>query len=102
MPPCVSASMRLLYESFSSTYLPTTATRAAVRGDFTRRTTSSHRERSIGRASRVSSLSTISSRPSRWNTSGTSYTVSTSLAVMTASSSTSQNRAILDLIPGGR
>ena len=45
---------------------------------------------------------TISSSPSRWNTSGTSYTVSTSLAVMTASSSTSQKSAILDLMPGGR
>jgi hypothetical protein len=41
-------------------------------GDLTRRTTLSHRDRSIRRGSSPRSFTMISSSPSRWNTSGTS------------------------------
>src|SRR5881396_732533 len=44
IPPWASASIRLLYESFRSMYLPTTAIRVVTRGAFTRRTTASQRE----------------------------------------------------------
>ena len=72
IPPWTSASVRLLYESLRSIYLPTTAIRVWCCGDFTFRTMSSQRERSTERAPRPSSFRMIASSPSRWNTSGTS------------------------------
>ena len=56
--------MRLLYESLTSMYFPTTATRVSARGDFTRLTTASQRDRSVGRGVRPRSFETMSSSPS--------------------------------------
>ena len=58
---------------------------------------SSHFERSRSFASMCRYFSTSVSTPSFANTSGTSYTEATSLAVMTASSCTLQKSAIFDL-----
>src|SRR4030067_2376020 len=102
IPPCTRASFKLLYDSLRVTYLPTTAIATDPFGSFTFLTISSHAER-LGERVQMFSFSTILlSSPSLLNTTGTSYMDSTSLAVMTASFSMLQYRAIFAFNSGER
>src|SRR5262245_40740719 len=94
MPPWSSASLRLLYDSTSWTYLPTNATVTLRLGSVMRLTTSSHADSRDARDQMLSSAASLWSSPCSLSPTGRRYTVSTSTDWNTASVATLQNIAI--------
>src|ERR1044071_7481892 len=93
-PPWSSASLRLLYDSTSWTYLPMKPTVTLRLGCVMRWTTSSQADSRDARDQMLSSAASFWSSPCSHSMIGSRYTVSTSIDWNTASVATLQNIAI--------
>ena len=101
IPACNKASVREIYESLRSIYLPTIAIFTSASGSALVSTTSCHAERSAGSTLSPNLSTTIVSSPCSFSISGTLYKSSTSTAEITARSSTFVNNEILVLCSAG-